>query len=63
MIGQLSFDDLNDEPGPRTLTRGGNDGAVKLLRELLRSGLSEDALPVAATMVLLLDESTVERER
>ena len=58
---QLSFDDIPDEVRPRTLTRGGNDGAVKLLRELVRSGLRKDALPVAATMILLLDAEAGER--
>jgi hypothetical protein len=60
-MSQLSFDDLVHEPRPRTLTRGGNDGAVKLLRDLVHRGLSEGAIPIAATMVLLLDAEAGER--
>jgi hypothetical protein len=63
MSEQRSLIDLLDEVRPRALGRGGNDGALRLLRDLVRRGLSEDAIPVAAKLVLALDTPTVELER
>jgi hypothetical protein len=38
------------------------DGAARLLRRLVRLGLSEDALPAAAALCLALDEPHGEEE-
>jgi hypothetical protein len=65
---QLSLDDelarllqqhaLQDRPAPVAPAR---DGACRLLRQLVRRGLPEPALPAAAALVVALDVAAGER--
>ena len=63
MSAQLSFDlfdeasTMVDPPAPRTST----DGCGRLLKALVRAGLREDLLTVAASLVLELDAEAAER--
>jgi hypothetical protein len=61
---QLTFD-LEAAPAPtdrlRDRRRIGRDGPARLLLELVQRGLGEDALPVAAALVLALDAKAGER--
>ena len=54
---------LGEEVGAGSLARraNGHAGAAKLLRDLVRTGLAEDALAPAAALVVALDAEAGER--
>jgi hypothetical protein len=67
---QLTLDDelarvlqqaaLRDRPAPAPRPSA-RDGALRLLRQLVRCGLPEPALPAAAALVIALDTAAGER--
>jgi hypothetical protein len=60
IAGQLSLFDEPPADDPRRSSghafAHGGDGPIRLLRALVRRGLEEDSQPVAALLVLELDE-------